>query len=108
VNSANNPALVGTYVIVYCTGEGQTDPAGVDGKPDDSPAPVPVAQPVSAVIGGVPIPVVQYAGGAPGLVAGVLQVNIQIPQRDPTGDAVPIRINVAGQNSQANVTLAIK
>lgn len=108
VNSASNPASVGAYIIVYGTGEGQTDPAGVDGKPDDSPAPVPVAQPVSAVIGGVPIPVVQYAGGAPGLVAGVLQVNIQIPQSVPTGNSVPILINVGGQNSQANVTLAIK
>jgi uncharacterized protein (TIGR03437 family) len=108
VNSASNPASVGTYIVVYCTGEGQTDPAGTDGKPDDSPAPVPAAQPVTARIGGIPIPVVQYAGGSPGLVAGVLQVNIQIPQGVPTGGSIPILINVGGQNSQANVTLGIK
>jgi uncharacterized protein (TIGR03437 family) len=108
VNSASNPAPVGTYIVVYGTGEGQTAPAGMDGKPDDSPAPVPAAQPVSARIGGIPIPVVQYAGGSPGLVAGVLQVNIQIPQGVPTGGSVPVLINVGGKNSQANVTLAIK
>ena len=33
VNSASNPAPVGSYVSVYATGEGQTNPAGIDGKP---------------------------------------------------------------------------
>jgi uncharacterized protein (TIGR03437 family) len=108
VNSASNPASVGTYVFVYATGEGQTNPAGVDGKPGDSPAPVPVAQPVTATVGGIPVQVVQYAGGVPGLVAGVLQANVQIPQGVPTGSSVPIVVNIGGQNTQANVTLAIK
>jgi len=108
VNSATNPASVGTSVVVYATGAGQTIPAGVDGKPADSPAPAPVVQPVTAGIGGVLVPVVQYAGGAPGLVAGVLQVNIQIPRGVPIGGSVPILINLGGQNSQPNVTLAIQ
>ena len=108
VNSPGNPASVGTYVVIYATGEGQTVPAGEDGQPDASPAPVPIAEPVSATIGGVAIPAVQYAGGAPGLVAGVLQINIQIPQGVPTGGSVPIAITVGGQDSQTGVTLAIK
>ena len=107
VNSSSNPAPVGSYISVYATGEGQTNPEGVDGKPGDWPAPLPVAQPVTAMVGGLSAPV-QYAGGAPGLVAGVLQVNVQIPQAVPTGSSVPIIISVGGQNSQANVTLAIK
>jgi uncharacterized protein (TIGR03437 family) len=107
MNSASNPAPVGSIVAVYATGEGQTNPDGVDGKPDDSPAPVPVAQPVTATIGGAPA-TVQYAGGAPSLVAGVMQVNVQIPQGTPAGSAVPLVINVGAQSSQANVTLAIK
>jgi uncharacterized protein (TIGR03437 family) len=108
VNSTSHPASAGIYVTVYATGEGQTNPLGVDGKPDDWPAPLPVAQPVTATIGGVPVQVMQYAGGAPGMVAGVLQLNILIPQGVPTGASVPIVINVGGQNSQANVVLAIK
>jgi uncharacterized protein (TIGR03437 family) len=107
LNSPSNPAARGSIVSVYATGEGQTNPPGVDGKPDGSPAPVPAAQPVTAMVGGLPANVV-YAGGAPGLVAGVLQVNVQIPQSAMTGGAVPITISVGGVVSQANVTLAIK
>ena len=32
VNSANNPAAVGSYISIYATGDGQTAPPGVDGK----------------------------------------------------------------------------
>jgi uncharacterized protein (TIGR03437 family) len=108
VNSQTNPAPAGSIVFVYATGEGQTNPAGVDGKPGDSPAPLPVAQPgVTATIGGLNLPVL-YAGGVPGLVAGVLQVNVQIPAGAPSGNAVPIQLSLGGRASQANVTLAIR
>jgi uncharacterized protein (TIGR03437 family) len=107
VNLSNNPASVGSYVSVYATGEGQTNPGGIDGKPASAPAPAPVAQPVTATVGGIAA-VVQYAGGSPGSVAGLLQVNLQIPQGVAAGNAVPVVINVGGQHSQGNVTLAIK
>ncbi len=107
VNSANNPAARGSIVSVYATGEGQTKPAGVDGRPDPSPAPLPVAQPVMARVGSSDAMVV-YAGGAPGLVAGVFQVNVQIPHGVTPGSAVPIVISVGGTNSQANVTVAVE
>jgi uncharacterized protein (TIGR03437 family) len=51
---------------------------------------------------------VVYAGGAPGLVAGVFQVNVQIPHGVTPGSAVPIVISVGGINSQANVTVAVE
>jgi uncharacterized protein (TIGR03437 family) len=107
VNSANNPAPVGSYVSVYATGEGQTNPAGIDGKPSASTAPRPVAQPITVTVGGLPAQV-QYAGDAPGLIAGVLQVNVQIPTGVASGSNAPIVINVGGQTTQANVTVAIK
>jgi uncharacterized protein (TIGR03437 family) len=107
MNSPDNPAPVGSVISLYTTGEGQTVPDGVDGKPAVYPAPVPVAQPVSARIGGVSAPV-QYAGGAPGEVAGVMQVNVQIPQGLSASSAIPIVIRVGGHESQTNVTLAIK
>lgn len=107
VNSAGNPAAVGSYVFVYATGEGQTAPGGIDGKPGDAPAPTPIAHPVTATVGGVDAQV-QYAGGVPGLVAGVLQVNVLVPQGVATGDSVPIVLSMGGQSSQANVTLSIR
>ena len=32
VNTATNPVKIGAYVSLYATGEGETAPAGVDGK----------------------------------------------------------------------------
>ena len=105
VNSANNPAAAGSYVFVYGTGEGQTSPPGVDGTLDGSPAPTPV-QTVTASVGGVNANVA-YAGGSPGLVAGVLQVNVQVPQTTAAGNSVPIVLNIGGTTSQTGVTIAV-
>ncbi len=105
VNSPDNPAAAGSVVAVYATGEGQTNPGGVDGKPGGSPAPVPNQQ-VTARVGGVAAQVT-YAGGVTGLVAGVLQVNVQIPA-GVTGPAVPLVLNIGGVNTQDGVTLAVK
>jgi uncharacterized protein (TIGR03437 family) len=108
INSPSNPAAAGSIVFLYGTGEGQTNPIGVDGEPGASPAPTPVAQPeMTATIGGLNA-TVQYAGGVPGLVAGVLQVNVQIPAGVSSGSAVPIQLSLGGQNSQTGVTLAVK
>jgi uncharacterized protein (TIGR03437 family) len=107
VNSANNPARIGSTVFVYATGEGQTNPAGVDGKPDTAPPPEPIAQPVTATVGGMAAQV-EYAGGVSGLVAGVLQVNVQIPQGVSPGNAVAVVLNIAGVTTQENVTIAIR
>jgi uncharacterized protein (TIGR03437 family) len=106
LNSASNPAAPGSYVFVYGTGEGQTNPPGADGTLDGSPAPQPV-QKVTGTIGGISA-TVQYAGGSPGLVAGVVQVNLLVPQTVTPGNAVPVVINVGGANSQAGVTIAVR
>ncbi len=49
---------------------------------------------------------IDYAGGAPGEVAGLLQVNVQIPAGIPTG-AVPVIIQIGGVRSPTGVTLSI-
>jgi uncharacterized protein (TIGR03437 family) len=107
INSASNPAPLGTIVAVYATGEGQTIPAGIDGQVDSAPAPVPVVQPVGASVGGLNAPVL-YAGGAPGLVAGVIQVNVQIPAGLTSNGAVPLLLSFGGQNSQTTITVAVQ
>jgi uncharacterized protein (TIGR03437 family) len=105
-NSASNPAAIGSVVVLYATGAGQTDPPGQDGVLASGTAPKPVL-PVTVEIGGLPA-VVQYAGGASGLVSGVIQVNAVVPKGITSGSAVPVTIKVGGVASQAGVTLAVK
>ncbi len=90
----------------FATGEGQTSPSGVDGKPAALPLPQPILL-VSAAIGGQAVKP-QYAGGAPGEVAGLMQVNVQIPTGIQTGSAVPLALMVGNVSSQAGVTIAVR
>ena len=112
VNSPNTPEKRGNVIAVYMTGEGQTDPQGADGAiiPAVASALKKPVLPVTATIGGVSAQVV-YAGSAPGLVSGVMQVNLVIPPNAPTGGAVPVIVTVgtaATQTGANTVTLAIQ
>jgi uncharacterized protein (TIGR03437 family) len=107
-NSPANPALRGSAVMVFATGEGQTTPGGVSGRVNTGVVPLPrPEQTVRATIGGMEVPV-EYAGAAPDLVSGVLQVNLRIPQNAPTGSYVPVVITVGDTPSQRNLTMAIR
>ena len=106
VNSASAPANIGDIISLYATGEGATTPSGVDGKPASVPYPHPNLS-VTATVGGQDAPV-NYVGGAPGLVAGVMQVNVQIPSGIQTGDAVPVVLRVGDAFSQGDVTIAVR
>lgn len=110
VNSASNPALRGSIVVLYATGEGQTNPAGVDGKIASDILPKPLL-PVSVQIGGVPAEVI-YAGAAPSLVAGVLQINVRVPldgyiSFNPD-NTVWVGFTVGNASSQQGVTIAVR
>jgi uncharacterized protein (TIGR03437 family) len=109
VNGSASPAPRGNVVSVYMTGEGQTNPPGVDGA--IIPAVLsalknPVLK-VTATIGGIDAPV-QYAGSAAGLISGVMQVNVMIPANAPVGGQVPIVITVGSAATQAGVTIAVQ
>ncbi|MDX2149253.1 MAG: putative Ig domain-containing protein [Bryobacteraceae bacterium] len=106
-NAPGRPAARGSIVSIFATGEGQTSPLGVDGKPGGMPAAEPVAQPVMVIIGGQLARVV-FAGGAPSLVAGMLQVNAEVPPGVAPGDAVPVVLLVGGVPAQPGVTMAIR
>lgn len=105
VNGVNNPAEPGSIVSIFATGEGDSDPPGVDGKLTTIPLPKPLL-PVSVVIGGLPA-IVTYAGGAPGATAGLLQVNAKIPDGVRRGVPALVQIQVGDATSQSGVTLAI-
>jgi uncharacterized protein (TIGR03437 family) len=105
VNGTGHPAKAGDFVSLYITGVGQTSPPGADGTPNSTPLPLPVAS-VQVTIGGRPA-TVNFAGGAPGLVAGVIQVNAQIPAGLGVNNAAPVLVQVGTSNSQPGVTVAI-
>ena len=106
VNSSANPAAKGSIVAIYATGEGQTNPAGIDGKLAGSlPLPAPVL-PVGVTINNAPAEVL-YEGASPTLVAGVFQTNVRIPLGAPSGN-VPVVLQVGTAASRAGVTVAIQ
>jgi uncharacterized protein (TIGR03437 family) len=81
-----------------------------------TPAPAPESTDrLFGSIGGVPANI-QYAGPAPGQIAGLLQVNAVVPDTAPTGPTVPIgfinpphiMFDRTVYGSQAGVTIAVQ
>ncbi|HLK64689.1 MAG TPA: IPT/TIG domain-containing protein [Bryobacteraceae bacterium] len=105
-NSSSHPASAGSVITLFATGEGQTAPPGIDGKVGASPLPQPVL-PVSALVGGQAA-TVQYAGGATGMVAGIMRVDVQIPASTAAGAAVPVVLQVGNASSPNGVTIAVQ
>ncbi len=98
-NDAAHPAKAGDFLQLFATGEGQTTPAGVDGKLATVPYPTPNLQ-VNVTVDGIPA-TVSYKGGAPTEVAGLMQVNIQIPSGVQPGGYVPIVLKVGNTSTVA-------
>ena len=93
-----SPAPVGSVISVYGTGGGQTSPPGTTGSV--TPTPTSAAGPflrisnVTATIGNQPA-TVTFAGAAPGLVTGVIQINIIVPA-GVSGNNLPISVSING------------
>jgi uncharacterized protein (TIGR03437 family) len=102
-NSAANPAAPGSIIVVYATGGGQTNPPDATGGTALGAARVTAS--VSATIGGQPAQVL-YAGRAPGEVAGMMQVNLQVP--DSVTGNVPVVLKVGDAGSQTTATVAVQ
>lgn len=103
-NSAKNRAKRGGLAYLFATGEGlfltASDQKFLPEKP--SAGPVPVSGDLKVTVGGVPAQVV-YAGDA-----GVLQINIRIPENAPVGGAIPVVLTVGENSSSSAVTMAIR
>jgi uncharacterized protein (TIGR03437 family) len=107
VNGADNPTAPGRAVVFFATGEGQTTPAGDDGAVVDINNLTEPVLPVSLTIGGLPAEVF-YAGGAPTLVSGVLQVNAFVPENlEATGD-VEVILQVGEFMSPPGLTINVQ
>jgi uncharacterized protein (TIGR03437 family) len=102
LNAPGNPALVGSTVQVYFTGQGLVTPAGVTG----SPASATLARTnaiTTATIGTQPA-TVTFSGLAPGFI-GLAQANVIVPNL-ATND-YPLVLTVNGVASNAG-TVAVK
>lgn len=105
VNSPANPAARGSVLQVYATGFGVLNPLPPDGQiatvlatPGSS---------VSATIDGVPANVV-YAGAAPGLINGAIQVNVTVPNTVNPNPAAAISLSMGSFTTQPGVTVSIR
>ncbi len=96
VNSAANPSAKGSVVVFYGTGGGALTAERLPR----------LASPVSVTIGGINAEVL-YAGIAPGLVQGAIQVNARIPVDTPSG-SLPVVLQVGDGRSPADVTLSVQ
>ncbi len=112
VNGPANAAMRGTPVLLYATGEGQTNPAGQDGTITTGLfLHTPMAA-VSVMIAGQPATVV-YAGSAQGSVAGVMEVEAIVPTLPAgveTGTVGPMQVvlKVGAASSPSGTTLYVR
>ena len=106
VNGPSSPVPAGGYIMVFATGEGKTDIA-MDGQivPLYGPYPRPLLGPWTATVGGRNAPVV-WTGSAPQSVAGLFQINIQIPP-DLAPGIYEVIIRTGDFSSQAGLTVAV-
>ena len=107
VNGPSNAAAKGSVVQIFGTGEGQTTPANTTGTVNSTSfAHWTLQTVVSATVGGIPA-AVNFAGEAPGLVAGVAQFNVVIPPNAPSG-ALQILVTLGSGTSQAGATVSVQ
>ena len=108
---ATAPAPQGSFIALFLTGGRLTAGTNTDGSVNPG-----VANPlknwtagssvVTATIGGQPA-TVQYAGAAPTLITGVVQVNLQVPV-GVTGSNLPVVITIDGVETQTTATIAVQ
>jgi uncharacterized protein (TIGR03437 family) len=106
INTTGNPAARLSVIALYCTGGGVTTPASADGAvpPDASFV---LAQTPVVSIGGVNASV-KYAGAAPFSVAGLTQINVEVPAGLSPALALPVIVKIGDFTSTGSVTVAVK
>ena len=105
VNSPTNAARRDQVVSIFATGAGPLSPPDLDGVIGKGIAHR-ITEPVEVRIGGI-VSEVLYAGSAPELVTGTIQINCRIPAGAPVGPAVEVELKVGGAASPAGTTMSI-
>ena len=79
---------------------------GIDGLVTSASLLPELMLPVSVTIGGVAATDISYAGSAPGLVAGALQVNVRIPTSVGSGD-LPVVVEIVDAQEKVDAFLPV-
>lgn len=105
-NNATRPAGRKSVIRVLVTGLGQTTPRSITGAIETGQREVPIL-PITATIGGLDAPV---RGVAPvlGQIAGLMQVDLVVPEGVVPGPAVPLVVLAGNIGSQTAATVAVK
>jgi len=90
VNSASNPAKKGSTIVLYVAGVGNTNPPSQDGQINAAPFAAPPMPFRLASPDYTPISTVSFAGAAPGLAAGIFQINFVPPEQ--TSGSVQLQV----------------
>jgi large repetitive protein len=96
LNSSSQPAPAGSVVMFYATGCGPYDKPLTTGQSVPIDRLYPLALPHTLTVGGVAAEIL-FAGAAPALGSGLVQVNAQIPAMAP--GEWPVQLSVAGVSS---------
>jgi uncharacterized protein (TIGR03437 family) len=107
-NSSAHPAPKGSVIVIYATGEGLLNPQPVTGSvtPGNGSAFITPKNQVQVMIGGQPA-TIQFAGEAPSLVSGVLQVNAVVPNNIGSGPQA-VQVSMGVNTSTQSVTAYIQ
>jgi uncharacterized protein (TIGR03437 family) len=101
------PAPQGSVISVFMTGGGQSNPASVTGTVTPNAGTLyKIPGTVTATINGVNA-LVEFAGEAPALVTGVIQVNLLVPT-GITGSGLPLSITINGSTTLTGPTVAVQ
>jgi uncharacterized protein (TIGR03437 family) len=101
LNSPSNPAKLGSFITIYGTGGGVTNPLGTTGGLWPITASLPtLTLPVSVSIGTTNT-IVLYAGSAPSLESGYFQINVALPSGLQASSGGNLVAMVGGSSSAA-------
>jgi uncharacterized protein (TIGR03437 family) len=99
----STPAKPGEVVILYSTGLGPTTPPTPSGQVVSKAAQIQDLSALAITVGGQTAHI-EYAGIT---MAGVWQINVQIPDNLPDGDAV-VKAQIGGQSTQSNAFITVR
>jgi uncharacterized protein (TIGR03437 family) len=106
----SRPAKPGEFLSIYSSGVGPLQEVLPEGSPAPLDHTIQTTDPVTVVIGGVEV-TPAFSGLAPGQV-GLYQVNIQLPDGVPTGNAVQMYLKVTLRDGSVltsnTVTIAVQ
>jgi uncharacterized protein (TIGR03437 family) len=107
INGPNHPAPKSSVIAIYATGAGLQTPGLRDGQIASAASTV-TTPGLSVTIGNQPA-VLNYAGAAPGLVAGAEQINVTVPANIASGpEPISFSVGSAANSSQPNVIIFVQ